>query len=346
MVSLIPIVEPQFPVLPLTSLPPSPPPPSQGQAHGKVRGHRGAPDPSDGHYGGHHPSAGGAGAPGPSGSVPGSPVTYSPQLPMEPLRHDGAGSVYGPSEFAGWGAQPKLVPTVIVYSHGGNSVQLEGSFDNWTQRHMMQRSGKDFTLVKLLPPGVYQYKFIVDGLWRHDPNQKSMFDDQGNINNVLEVQEYVPENLGSLSGFEPPPSPTASYACPPAQASDFVKEPPAMPPQLQLSLLNVPPALDSIAALPRPQHVVLNHLYLQRVPTTATNAAVMGTTYRYRSKYVTTVLYRPRARPEPKAASTPSMAVPSAARPQSSDVSMQYGAGGAAQYNQAAQSAAPAPMVS
>ena len=36
-----------------------------------------------------------------------------------------------------------------------------------------------------------------------------------------------------------------------------------MPPQLQLSLLNVPPAMDAIAALPRPQHVILNHLYLQ-----------------------------------------------------------------------------------
>lgn len=192
----------------------------------------------------------------------------------------------------------------------------------------MQRSGKDFTLVKLLPPGVYQvgrqcrcaaqgaacmatspgahrfarrlaaaalvakaaaaaaaapacccwagaavltlchlfplsapqYKFIVDSQWRHDPNLPSMYDDMGNINNVLEVQvgaactahcgaeaplfkqaglaqrctsllrllqcrqtihpacslpsllppalqEYVPENLESLAGFDPPPSP-------------------------------------------------------------------------------------------------------------------------------------------
>ena len=33
---------------------------------------------------------------------------------------------------------------------------MEGSFDNWSTRHVMQRSGKDFTIVKLLPPGVYQ----------------------------------------------------------------------------------------------------------------------------------------------------------------------------------------------
>ena len=35
-------------------------------------------------------------------------------------------------------------------------MEVEGSFDNWTTRQTMQRSGKDFTIVKLLPPGVYQ----------------------------------------------------------------------------------------------------------------------------------------------------------------------------------------------
>ncbi len=41
-------------------------------------------------------------------------------------------------------------------TNGGNAVEVEGSFDNWTTRHSLQRSGKDFTLVKLLAPGVYQ----------------------------------------------------------------------------------------------------------------------------------------------------------------------------------------------
>lgn len=50
------------------------------------------------------------------------------------------------------------MPTVIVWAHGGSHVELEGSFDNWTQRFTMQRSGKDFTLVKLLAPGVYQVR--------------------------------------------------------------------------------------------------------------------------------------------------------------------------------------------
>ncbi len=34
-----------------------------------------------------------------------------------------------------------------------------------------------------------------------------MHDERNIINNVVEVQEYVPDHLDSLVGFEPPPSP-------------------------------------------------------------------------------------------------------------------------------------------
>jgi 5'-AMP-activated protein kinase regulatory beta subunit len=252
--------------------------------------------------------------------VPGSPITYSPQLPMEPFAHatnfsfahNHEDSVSTTHHF-----NAKTVPTVFVWSHGGQSVQLEGSFDNWTSRHVMQKSGKDFSLVKLLPPGVYQYKFIVDNQWRHDPNLSCMYDDQGNINNVLEVQEYVAENLDGLATFEPPPSPKSSYENPVLGSEDFMKEPPSIPPQLQLSLLNVPTtslggmhgnhssssineasggkvSATYMDSLPRPQHVILNHMYCQRGSSGGGSASVMvvGSTYRYKSKYVTTVLYR------------------------------------------------------
>ena len=53
----------------------------------------------------------------------------------------------------------------------------------------------------------------MDGEWRYATDQTAMFDEMGNVNNVLEVQEYVPENLESLSGFDPPPSPVSRWAC-------------------------------------------------------------------------------------------------------------------------------------
>eukprot|EP00882_Tetradesmus_deserticola_P019246 GHRQ01020704.1.p1 GENE.GHRQ01020704.1~~GHRQ01020704.1.p1 ORF type:complete len:234 (+),score=55.50 GHRQ01020704.1:279-980(+) len=144
---------------------------------------------------------------------PGSPLTYSPQVQMEPIQKQYDSSGQRPAtEFvgaAGWPAQPKLVPVVIAWSHGGEHVEVEGSFDNWSSRQPLQRTGRDFTVIKLLLPGVYQYKFIVDGDWKYDPNQPAMFDEIGNVNNVIEVQEYVPENLENVSGFDPPPSPPA-----------------------------------------------------------------------------------------------------------------------------------------
>lgn len=47
---------------------------------------------------------------------PGSPLTYSPQVAMEPLSRDDGAGPRGPDFVgaAGWPAQPKLVPVVIV----------------------------------------------------------------------------------------------------------------------------------------------------------------------------------------------------------------------------------------
>ena len=52
-----------------------------------------------------------------------------------------------------------------------------------------------------------QFRFVVDGAWKWADDQPVMRDEEGNYINVLEVHEFVPENLESLSGFEPPPSP-------------------------------------------------------------------------------------------------------------------------------------------
>ena len=59
---------------------------------------------------------------------------------------------------------PAVCPLPIPGSHGGSDVQVEGSFDNWTTRQVLQRSGKEYTIVKLLPPGVYQVRMGGGGL--------------------------------------------------------------------------------------------------------------------------------------------------------------------------------------
>lgn len=233
-----------------------------------------------------------------------SPLTFNPQIPMIPLNpvipkpDDGSGGARGTACIIIPGlqqpAQPTLIPTVISWAHGGNSVEVQGSFDNWSSRAPLHQHGKEFTLVKMLMPGVYQYKFIVDGEWKYAPDQPAMYDEMGNVNNVLEVQEYIPENLDSLSGFQHPPSPPSSYNQMLPQPDDYAKEPPAVPPQLLLTLLNCPTAPETNAQLPRPQHVILNHLYHKR----SKSMWCAGTTHRYRSKYVTVVMYKPEVKSE------------------------------------------------
>lgn len=55
-------------------------------------------------------------------------------------------------------------------------------------RQALQRAGRDFTLIKVLPPGVYQFKFYVDGQWKYSPDLPALADDTTNVNNVLDVQ--------------------------------------------------------------------------------------------------------------------------------------------------------------
>ena len=69
-------------------------------------------------------------------------------------------------------------------------VVLTGSFNNWSQSQLLfGREGGEWVCRVELDPGVYQYKFIVDGDWLLDPsNPETAEDEAGNVNNVLEVK--------------------------------------------------------------------------------------------------------------------------------------------------------------
>ncbi|XP_016197570.1 SNF1-related protein kinase regulatory subunit beta-2 isoform X2 [Arachis ipaensis] len=184
------------------------------------------------------------------------------------------------------------IPTMITWIYDGKEVAVEGSWDNWKTRMPLQRSGKDFTIMKVLPSGVYQFRFIVDGQWRYAPDLPWAQDDAGITYNILDLQDYVPEDIGSISGFEPPKSPDSSYNNLQLTSEDYAKEPPLVPPFLQMTLLNVPSTnMEIQPPISRPQHVVLNHLYMQKGKGSPSVVA-LGTTHRFLAKYVTVVLYK------------------------------------------------------
>ncbi|KAI4343197.1 hypothetical protein MLD38_027728 [Melastoma candidum] len=226
-----------------------------------------------------------------------SPLMFTPQLPVAPLQrpdemHVSTHSLMETSSSYDDACNEQGIPTMITWCHGGKEVAVEGSWDNWKTRMRLQRSGKDFTLMKVLPSGVYQYRFVVDGQWRYAPDFPWAQDDAGAAYNILDLQDFVPEDLESISSFEPPPSPDSSYNSLFLGSEDYAKEPPAVPPHLQLTLLNVPSVQMEIPPpLSRPQHVVLNHLYMQKGKNSPAVVA-LGSTHRFLAKYVTVVLYK------------------------------------------------------
>jgi 5'-AMP-activated protein kinase regulatory beta subunit len=71
-------------------------------------------------------------------------------------------------------------------------VYITGTFNNWERQIPMHRSGNDFTYVHNLPKGKHAYKFIVDDEWRFAPDQPTIADVEGRINNFIDITEFVP----------------------------------------------------------------------------------------------------------------------------------------------------------
>lgn len=74
----------------------------------------------------------------------------------------------------------------------GSKVFLGGTFNSWEyKRKPMKDGGKDgvFRAICMIPPGLHEYKFHVNGGWCVDPENPNFCQNQfGTLNSVLEVQ--------------------------------------------------------------------------------------------------------------------------------------------------------------
>lgn len=60
------------------------------------------------------------------------------------------------------------LPTVFKWDGGGKQVFISGTFSEWKILPMVRSHG-DFVTIIDLPEGEHEYKFYVDGEWKHDP---------------------------------------------------------------------------------------------------------------------------------------------------------------------------------
>jgi len=77
------------------------------------------------------------------------------------------------------------------FAPNAQHVQLVGDFNNWTpnQIYLENKAGEGtWKKTLLLPRGKYQYRYIIDGLWVHDPNNDmTEYSPYGGLNSVLEI---------------------------------------------------------------------------------------------------------------------------------------------------------------
>jgi 5'-AMP-activated protein kinase regulatory beta subunit len=222
-------------------------------------------------------------------------------------------------------AEEDTVPTVFRWEHGGRNVYITGTFNGWSRQIPMHRSGNDFTYIHNLKRGKHAFKFIVDDEWRFAPDQPTVADIEGRINNFIDVTDFkaytgdkefenerhadhcsvfhaqqsyagddstggdsTGDKKGSAQGRADPDGEIYGHSMP--DLDEYTKEPPPLPPHLRHIILNKPPQLQDTAALPVPQHVALNHLYCTAIKD---NMMVLGITQRYKTKSCTTVYYSP-----------------------------------------------------
>ncbi|CAI5757234.1 unnamed protein product [Candida verbasci] len=78
------------------------------------------------------------------------------------------------------------------WPEGPNDVIVTGTFDNWSKSLPLVKQGDgSFSLQVPLPPvkeHIY-YKYVVDGEWEVNPNEKSTKDSEGNYNNWIEADD-------------------------------------------------------------------------------------------------------------------------------------------------------------
>ncbi|KAL0364803.1 UNVERIFIED_CONTAM: Sucrose nonfermenting 4-like protein [Sesamum angustifolium] len=96
-----------------------------------------------------------------------------------------------------------MVPTRFVWPYGGRRVLLSGSFTRW-QDHIpmspMEGCPTVFQVIYNLTPGYHQYKFFVDGEWRHDEHQPFVSGNYGVVNTIYLPRE--PDTIPAVFSTE------------------------------------------------------------------------------------------------------------------------------------------------
>ncbi|MBA0687389.1 hypothetical protein Goari_014933 [Gossypium aridum] len=106
-------------------------------------------------------------------------------------------------------SRPLLVPMRFIWPYGGSRVFLTGSFTRWSEHipmSPMEGCPTVFQVICSLSPGYHQFKFFVDGEWRHDDRQPFVNGNYGVVNTV-----FIARELDVVSPSVSPEAPSRSH---------------------------------------------------------------------------------------------------------------------------------------
>lgn len=99
------------------------------------------------------------------------PAQHDPEFEQEPRKR--SNTLDASKDKENEADTAPALPTVFKWDGGGRQVYISGTFSDWKSIPMVRSHG-DFVTIIDLPEGDHQYKFCVDGEWRHDPKLVSL----------------------------------------------------------------------------------------------------------------------------------------------------------------------------
>ena len=86
------------------------------------------------------------------------------------------------------GRKKDTIRFVFNPDNGEKKVAVAGDFNNWQPETMRRQNQGYFVKSFPLSSGVYEYKFVVDGHWLHDPDHHDhTTNSYGALNSVVRV---------------------------------------------------------------------------------------------------------------------------------------------------------------
>eukprot|EP00092_Neocalanus_flemingeri_P032730 GFUD01035600.1.p1 GENE.GFUD01035600.1~~GFUD01035600.1.p1 ORF type:complete len:3081 (-),score=832.05 GFUD01035600.1:233-9475(-) len=78
------------------------------------------------------------------------------------------------------------------------SVQVAGTFNDWIPEDLYNTNGDVWSKSIRLKHGSFQFKYLVDGVWMHDPLYPTLCDHLSNVNNVIYVGDSKRQDSGTM----------------------------------------------------------------------------------------------------------------------------------------------------